>query len=489
MSFLSHINSLLSSKLGQKLSGNPSVVDYVKKQDIGKVKRIKYNINTKSIGYCFQNGSLVSVDFFFSPKFTPDSTIHLKGISVTDIIDPIVSAIQDERIQGSTEVLVLKGKLHEAASISPSWDFGKYVEAIPERSSVHSWLAMQVKTDERLQNLVVNRKIKDLYPVYKAWAEKFAGKLQQRVYGPGAFRNYIVEGFINSGFGEVRRVDIVPSSEEETIVSSSDEKKWDELRKSFRLTPEQVYSQFETYIKSVAHGDAFSLICSSHGGLGKTYTVTNVLNSIGFSEVNQEIEDEEEHDEENAPVLKNNQYLVITGKLTPYGAYSLMYEYNGDLIVFDDCDTLFQSEDGENLIKAATDDKLERRLGLRTKQTMSDNSEIPKSFPYSGRVIFLTNVPISDIDSAIRSRALIVNIDLTAEESIERVRTLLPSLMKDTPQATMAIKTEVLDFLLTIKTLFTVLDFRTFQQAVKEKLRENPHWKKIVANSIMLKNE
>lgn len=127
-----------------------------------------------------------------------------------------------------------------------------------------------------------------------------------------------------------------------------------------------------------------------------------------------------------------NGYFKNTGSASPVGIYILLYEHRDEIILFDDSDGALADQDGRNLLKAATDTKKVRKLAWTKKSSSFVNPDdidednpkegvYPKWFEFTGRVIFISNLPINklDPDGALRTRALMINIDPTDMELVE----------------------------------------------------------------------
>ena len=190
-----------------------------------------------------------------------------------------------------------------------------------------------------------------------------------------------------------------------------------------------------------------SLVITGEGGLGKTYSV---LETIGES------------------FLEKSQWVQFKGFSTARGLYNTLFDNNGKLIVFDDCDSILEDKVALNILKSALDSYETRTISWMSKMNKSD--EYPNQFNFTGRIIFISNKSKSSIDQAILSRSLTVDLSMNLEEKIERMSHILKDIL---PQFPIEVKTEALNFLkdqkdnknITIRSLITVSKLRnTFQQ-------------------------
>lgn len=198
-----------------------------------------------------------------------------------------------------------------------------------------------------------------------------------------------------------------------------------------RATPEERFEDMEAYIDMVlTERRPFALICGAPG-VGKTYRITNLIKRFG-------------------KVFGDDLYLM-KGKCTPTALYTTLFQYKkaGDIIFFDDCDSVFKDDDAINLLKAAYDSSDERRVSWNIANPIPCPTEIaemcdpdeliwddiknrwyyPKSFVYEGGGIIATNYRAGQIDTAIRNRALICDLDFTVEEILGLIRDIVGKTM------------------------------------------------------------
>lgn len=194
-----------------------------------------------------------------------------------------------------------------------------------------------------------------------------------------------------------------------------------------------------------------SLIVTGEGGIGKTYSITS---TIGES------------------FLENSQWVQFKGFSTARGLYNTLFDNNGKLIVFDDCDSVLEDKVAINILKSALDSYDTRTISWMSKMNKSD--EYPNQFNFTGRIIFISNKSKESIDQAILSRSLTVDLSMTFSEKIERMSHILENILPEMP---MVIKKESLEFLgelkdnknLTIRSLITVCKIRnTFSDTWKD---------------------
>jgi len=142
------------------------------------------------------------------------------------------------------------------------------------------------------------------------------------------------------------------------------------------------FEVLEDIANSVITGASRSLIVSGPAGLGKSFTVEKVMR-------------------EWDPEEKN--HVFIRGYARATGLYKLLYQYRnpGQVIIFDDADSVFLDDVALNLLKAVADTTERRRVSWLSEAALIDEesaSVIPRSFDFNGSIVFITNI---DFDAAI----------------------------------------------------------------------------------------
>jgi hypothetical protein len=164
-----------------------------------------------------------------------------------------------------------------------------------------------------------------------------------------------------------------------------------------------------------------SLLVTGDPGMGKTQSVTSTI---------------EDND------MTSDDYIFFKGYSTARGLYNTLYENNGKLIIFDDCDSILEDKVALNILKSALDSYEKRTISWMAKMTKSD--QYPQQFDFTGRIIFISNKSKNKIDTAILSRSLTVDLTMNGEEKIDRMKFVLEKIL---PDFDMKIKKDALSFL------------------------------------------
>ena len=164
-----------------------------------------------------------------------------------------------------------------------------------------------------------------------------------------------------------------------------------------------------------------SLIVTGEGGLGKTHSVTETIKSNDLSE---------------------DRYVFFKGYSTARGLYNTLYDNNDKLIIFDDCDSVLDDKVALNILKSALDSYETRTISWMAK--MNKNDEYPQQFEFTGRIIFISNKSITNVNEAIRSRSLTVDLTMTPSDKIERMNAIIEDIL---PEYSLEFKKDALTFL------------------------------------------
>jgi len=172
-------------------------------------------------------------------------------------------------------------------------------------------------------------------------------------------------------------------------------------------------------VNMVATGKAASVIISGEGGLGKTFTAIKALEAAGLKNIT-DLADFQIGDRINLA----KSYRIIKGYSTPKGLYRALVEGNGMTLVFDDCDSVLKDPVALNLLKSALDSFGERYISWMA--DMKDD-DLPKTFKFTGQIIFITNIVLDRLDQAVRTRAMCVDLSMTEEQKLERMAVIAES--------------------------------------------------------------
>jgi hypothetical protein len=161
------------------------------------------------------------------------------------------------------------------------------------------------------------------------------------------------------------------------------------LVESDEMVMERIGERFEILhqmTRAVIGGDVRAMIVVGPPGVGKSYGVEFELEKSGlFDKISG----------------KKIKYEVVKGAMTPIGLYTTLYQHSdaNNVLVFDDCDSVFQDELALNILKAALDSGKKRRIHWNSDSAMLRREGVPDVFEFKGGCIFITNLKFENIQS------------------------------------------------------------------------------------------
>lgn len=230
-----------------------------------------------------------------------------------------------------------------------------------------------------------------------------------------------------------------------------DEQIFESIDEKFDLTAQTIRMVFTKSLNG--------LVITGDPGIGKTYTILQIIKDLGLTE-------------------ETDYFYVQGAKITLTKFYELMYNNSDKIIIFDDSDSVLQNADGINMLKAALDSN-ERRT-ITYESPVIDKMNLPTSFKFTGKCIFISNLPLASIDSAVRSRSLVMDLHMTREEKIERIKSLTQKVLPEkklggSDESNREQRQEVQDFLVDFTDKYPDrpknLDIRTLNKLIE--LRDN----------------
>ena len=246
---------------------------------------------------------------------------------------------------------------------------------------------------------------------------------------------------------------------------------------AFRDAPAPVESEFginqrfsfvEQMVDMIVQKTLPSAVITGEGGLGKSYTVLKSLEKNGFTNLtdlaNFEI---------GAKVDRSKSYTVVKGYSTAKGLYRTLFENNGMVIVFDDCDSILKDDVAKNLLKGALDSYSKRYISWNA--DMRDD-DLPRSFEFTGSIVFVSNMALEKIDQAIRTRSLVVDLSMTEGQKLERMEVIAKS-DEFLPEVNAIAKGLALEFLKSNLGKIPNMSLRSLIAVTKIANTGNPEWK------------
>ena len=253
----------------------------------------------------------------------------------------------------------------------------------------------------------------------------------------------------------------------------TDEETIDRMRERFEMLEEMT--------RACRKGDVKAMIVSGPPGVGKSFGVEKQLGK---------------HDliatlGERAP-----KYEVVKGAMSAIGLYCKLYKFadKDNVIVFDDCDSVFADELCLNILKAALDSKKTRRIHWNTDSFKLRNEGVPDSFEFKGSAIFITNIKFDNVKSkkmrdhleALESRCHYIDLTIdTDREKMLRIKQITEDGMLDEYALGKTVEQEIIDYIDLNKKKLRELSLRTVLKIADLAKAFPDKWEAMAENTVM----
>jgi phosphotransferase system IIA component len=197
---------------------------------------------------------------------------------------------------------------------------------------------------------------------------------------------------------------------EKEVAKESDESILERLSERFEILDEMT--------KAVKEGNVRAMIVSGPPGVGKSFGVEKVLQKADLF---------------NTLAERKPKFEVVKGAMSSIGLYAKLYEFaaEGNVIVFDDCDSILMEDLSLNILKGALDSSERRFISWNTDSRLLRSEGIPDRFEFKGAAIFITNIKFEHVKSkrlrdhldALESRCHYIDLQMdTNREKILRIK-------------------------------------------------------------------
>ena len=260
---------------------------------------------------------------------------------------------------------------------------------------------------------------------------------------------------------------------EKAVARETDEQIIERIKERFTILDDMT--------KGVRKGDVRAMIVSGPPGVGKSFGVEAVLTKDDLFDKMGE---------------RKPRYEIVKGAMSAIGLYSKLYEFSnkGNVLVFDDCDSVLLDELSLNILKAALDSSKKRTISWNTDSRILRSEGIPNSFEFCGSAIFITNIKFEHVRSkklrdhldALESRCHYLDLTIdTAREKILRIKQIVGDGMLDAYDLTDEQKAEVVQFIDVNKDKMRELSLRMVIKVADLRAAMPDKWKSVAALTCM----
>jgi hypothetical protein len=133
-----------------------------------------------------------------------------------------------------------------------------------------------------------------------------------------------------------------------------------------------------------------------------------------------------------------------------------------------------------SLLKSALDSYSRRVISWRAD---FKDDELPNSFLFNGRVVFISNMNSQAMDQAIITRSLCVDLSMTVEQKVERMTHLLQD-AGFMPEYELAHKQDAMKLIASVQDRVKELSLRTLIQCTKIRKGGGRNWEQLAEYAI-----
>lgn len=255
--------------------------------------------------------------------------------------------------------------------------------------------------------------------------------------------------------------------------------------------PKYVFQDLEDSVRQLCRGGALNgVLVAGPGGTGKSYHVEKAFEAEGLQ--------------------PGKDWVKFKVRMTPPEIYKTLLNNYDKIIVFDDCDEALTNKTAANIFKSAIDTYEHRTVSWFKTDTLNTQGlpnevikglvnndakhRLPSTFEFTGACIFITNLPLYKIDSALLTRCDVIDVTLRRNDIGEIIRNQLSNIEIPVHQRATGktinigtneeLKREVLEFLLSDEYKKHMiahnmpLNFRLFKLAYTYAYNNPESWKR-----------
>ena len=275
--------------------------------------------------------------------------------------------------------------------------------------------------------------------------------------------------YVDGPATEVESTETAPAK----AVKETEEQAMDRIKRRFNILDEMT--------DAVANGVVRGLIVSGPPGVGKSFGVEKIL---------------DEYDVMAKLSSKPPRTEVVKGSMTPIGLYQTLYNNSqkGDILVFDDCDSVLFDEVCLNMLKAVLDSGNKRTISWKSESQALRREGIPDRFEFKGGCIFITNVDfenvrskkIKDHLSALMSRCHYIDLEMNSvSDRFLRINQIIRDGMLDEYNFGKEGDQEVVDFMVLKANRLREISLRMVLKIADLRQMSPDTWKELAESTCM----
>ena len=261
------------------------------------------------------------------------------------------------------------------------------------------------------------------------------------------------------------------------VYTETDEQAIERIRERFDILEEMT--------EGTTTGAVRAMIVSGPPGVGKSFGVEKVLEEASLFD---KISD------------RKPRFEVVKGAMSALGLYAKLYKFadEGNVLVFDDCDSILLEDLSLNILKAALDSSKKRYISWNTDSRMLSSEGIPDRFEFKGSVIFITNIKFEHVRSkklkdhldALESRCHYLDLTMdTQRDKFLRIKQIVRDGMLDSYDFEEHAAQEIVDYMWEMKSRLRELSLRTVLKIADLRKMSEHNWKRLAETTILKRAE
>ena len=276
-------------------------------------------------------------------------------------------------------------------------------------------------------------------------------KIRIKCSGPASYT--VVEGTLPARHAVKEQEGVISFVQDtvpdETVANETDDEIVERLRSRFEVLKDMT--------KAVKEGNVRAMIVTGPPGVGKSFGIEEVLSKDDlFDSIGN----------------RKPKYEIVKGAMSAVGLYKKLYQYSdkGNIVVFDDCDSVLLDDLSLNILKGALDSSKKRTISWNTDSRVLRQEGVPDKFEFKAGAIFITNIKFEHVRSkklqdhlqALESRCHYIDLQMdTQREKVLRIKQITADGMLDVYEFEDCVKDEIIEYIMTNKDKMRELSLRT----------------------------